>query len=180
VFGKRAGIAAAEFSTTAPLQEMPEDATVPVVATIERLRDHAEGERVSDIRRELQETMDANAQVFRTEESLTTALADIADLRRRYRGASIQDKGRRFNTDLMEGLELGFLIDLAEIVVVGALARQESRGGHFREDFPDRDDERFMRHTMAYQRTTPTGDVHVDLDYKPVTLTRYQPMERKY
>jgi succinate dehydrogenase / fumarate reductase, flavoprotein subunit len=180
VFGKRAGIAAADYSVTAQISEMPEDATEPIVGYIERLRDHAAGERISDIRRELQETMDANAQVFRTKDSLTQCLADIKALQKRYRNASVQDKGRRFNTDLMEGIELGFLLDLAEVVTAGALAREESRGGHFREDFPTRDDDRFMQHTMAYLRPAGDGDTQVTLDYKPVTMTRYQPMERKY
>ncbi|GGC15072.1 succinate dehydrogenase flavoprotein subunit [Cellulomonas carbonis] len=181
VFGKRAGIAAAAYATTAPLHEMPEDASAPIVGYIERLRDHAAGERIADIRRDLQETMDRNAQVFRTAASLEAARDDIVELKKRYRSASVQDKGRRYNTDLMEGIELGFLLDLAEIVVAGALAREESRGGHFREDFPTRDDERFMLHTMAYLRPDDSpGGSRVDLDYKPVTVTRYQPMERKY
>lgn len=180
VFGKRAGIAAARYAETAPWHEMPDDASVPTVEYVERLRDHATGERIADIRRELQETMDRNAQVFRTKDSLTEALADIAALKKRYRDASVQDKGRRFNTDLMEGVELGFLLDLAEVVVVGALAREESRGGHFREDFPSRDDEKFMQHTMAYLRPGADGQGTVELDYKPVIVTRYQPMERKY
>ncbi|MBC7291798.1 MAG: succinate dehydrogenase flavoprotein subunit [Actinotalea sp.] len=180
VFGKRAGIAAARYAETAPWHEMPDDAATPTVEYIERLRDHATGERIADIRRDLQETMDRNAQVFRTADSLTEALADIAALKKRYRDASVQDKGRRFNTDLMEGVELGFLLDLAEVVVVGALAREESRGGHFREDFPSRDDEKFMQHTMAYLRPGAGGEGTVELDYKPVIVTRYQPMERKY
>ena len=94
---------------------------------------------------------------------------------------TVQDKGRAFNTDLLEAVELGFLLDLAEVVVVGALAREESRGGHFREDFPLRDDVRFLKHTMAYRHPAATGDgTEVRLDSKPVTVTRYQPMERKY
>jgi succinate dehydrogenase / fumarate reductase flavoprotein subunit len=86
------------------------------------------------------------------------------------------DKGKRFNSDLLEAIELGFLIDLAEVLVVSARARNESRGGHFREDYPHRDDVNFMRHTMAYR--LPSGEI--SLDYKPVVQTRYQPMERKY
>jgi succinate dehydrogenase / fumarate reductase, flavoprotein subunit len=91
----------------------------------------------------------------------------------------VQDKGKRFNTDLLEAIELGFLLDLAEVLVVSALARNESRGGHFREDYPTRDDVNFMRHTMAYRE--PDGESHrIRLDYKPVIETRYKPMERKY
>ena len=80
----------------------------------------------------------------------------------------------------MEAIELGFLLDLAELVVLGALARQESRGGHAREDYPNRDDANFMRHSLAYRRTADDGADYVELDYKPVVITRYQPMERKY
>ena len=117
---------------------------------------------------------------------MTAALVDITALKERYRSVSVQEKGRRFNTDLLEAIELGFLLDLAEVVVVGALARQESRGGHFREDFPTRDDAAFMHHTMAYARPAPggsagpVGTTAIRLDTKPVTVTRYQPMERKY
>ena len=179
VFGKRAGIAAAEHAATTTLPELPEDPAGDVVAHLARLREAPPGEKVADLRRELQETMDANAQVFRTEESLSQALADIAALRERYAAVSVQDKGARFNTDLLEAVELGFLLDLAEVVVAGALKRRESRGGHFREDYPDRDDAAFMEHTMAYRRVGPDG-AEVHLDTKPVTVTRYQPMERKY
>ena len=181
VFGKRAGIAAATYAADATWIDLPADPTRAVVTELERMRDQPQGERVSDLRRALQESMDRNAQVFRTAESLTAVLADIAELKRRYRSVSVQDKGRRFNTDLLEAIELGFLLDLAEVVVVGALARQESRGGHFREDFPARDDAGFMKHTMAYVRPSSTaGTTEIRLDHKPVTITRYQPMERKY
>ena len=93
---------------------------------------------------------------------------------------TVQDKGRRYNTDLLEAVELGFLLDLAEVLVAGALARTESRGGHFREDYPTRDDTNFMRHTMAYRSVNSAGEPEIRLDYKPVTQTRYKPMERKY
>ena len=181
VFGKRAGIAAAAYAATAEWVDLPQDPTAAVVGELERMRDKPQGERVSDLRRTLQESMDANAQVFRTAESLTQALTDIRVLKERYREVSVQDKGKRFNTDLLEAIELGFLLDLAEVVVVGALAREESRGGHFREDFPTRDDAKYMKHTMAYaRRDAPGGPTEIHLDTKPVTVTRYQPMERKY
>ena len=113
---------------------------------------------------------------FRTEGSLKQALSDIEGLKERYRNVSVQDKGKRFNTDLLEAIELGFLLDLAEVLVTSALARNESRGGHFREDYATRDDVNFMRHTMAYRN----DDGSIRLDYKPVIETRYKPMERKY
>jgi succinate dehydrogenase / fumarate reductase flavoprotein subunit len=144
------------------------------------LRDGEGSERVAHVRAEMQATMDANAQVYRTEASLKQALSDLSGLKARYTRVIVQDKGRRYNTDLLEAVELGFLLDLAEVLVVSALARAESRGGHFREDYPTRDDVNFMRHTMAYRVVSSAGEPEIRLDYKPVTMTRYKPMERKY
>ncbi|MFE1510673.1 succinate dehydrogenase flavoprotein subunit [Streptomyces sp. NPDC058726] len=180
VFGKRAGIAAADYSQTAEFVELPENPESLVVEQIERLRSSTGTERVAEIRRELQDTMDANVMVFRTEQTIKTAVEKIAELRARYRNVAIQDKGKRFNTDLLEAVELGNLLDLAEVMAVSALARKESRGGHYREDYPNRDDINFMRHTMAYREVGADGSETVRLDYKPVVQTRYQPMERKY
>jgi succinate dehydrogenase / fumarate reductase flavoprotein subunit len=181
VFGRRSGIAAAEYSSkVASHVELPENPESLVVEQIERLRSSTGNERVADIRRELQETMDANVMVFRTEQTIKTAVEKLAELRERYKNVSIQDKGRRFNTDLLEAVELGNLLDLAEVMAVSALARKESRGGHYREDYPNRDDVNFMRHTMAYREVGDDGTESIRLDYKPVVQTRYQPMERKY
>ncbi|MHB6909286.1 succinate dehydrogenase flavoprotein subunit [Streptomyces sp. DB-54] len=180
VFGRRAGIAAAEYSATADFVELPEDPASLVAEQVERLRNATGGERVAELRNELQETMDANVMVFRTEQTIKTAVEKIGELRERYRNVSIQDKGKRFNTDLLEAIELGNLLDLAEVMAVSALARKESRGGHYREDYPNRDDVNFMRHTMAYREVGADGSESIRLDYKPVVQTRYQPMERKY
>jgi succinate dehydrogenase / fumarate reductase flavoprotein subunit len=175
VFGRRSGLNAAAFANANDFTPLPDDPAARVVDMVERLRSGAGGESVAKIRLALQETMDANASVYRTEQTLKQASVDIAALKERYARASIQDKGQRYNTDLLEAVELGFLLDLADVLVHCAQARQESRGGHFREDFPNRDDANFMRHSMAYKQ----GD-EIRLDYKPVTVTRYQPMERKY
>ncbi|MGX9883598.1 succinate dehydrogenase flavoprotein subunit [Streptomyces sp. NPDC002276] len=180
VFGRRAGIAAAEYSQKASYVELPEDPAQQVIDQVEHLRASTGTERVAVLRRELQECMDANVMVFRTEQTIKTAVEKIAELRERYRNVSIQDKGRRFNTDLLEAIELGNLLDLAEVMAVSALARKESRGGHYREDYPNRDDVNFMRHTMAYREVGDDGTESIRLDYKPVVQTRYQPMERKY
>ena len=181
VFGKRAGLAAAAYAATAQLTELPESPEAPTVALLSNMRDRNDGERVAVVRKALQETMDRNAQVFRTEATLKQALTDIQGLQERYRSVSVQDKGKRYNTDLLEAVELGFLLDLAEVIVVGALERKESRGGHFREDYGHRDDVNYMRHTMAYRVAGPGGRPGgVRLDYKPVVQTRYEPMERKY
>jgi succinate dehydrogenase / fumarate reductase flavoprotein subunit len=180
VFGRRAGIAAADFANTHDFVPLPDDPQGYTIALVEGLRSGTGGERVAAIRRDLQQTMDLNAQVYRTEATLKQALTDIQELRRRYRHIAVQDKGARFNTDLLEAIELGFLLDLAEVTVVGALERKESRGGHAREDYPNRDDVNFMRHTMAYRIPGAGDESGVRVDYKPVTITRYQPMERKY
>ncbi|MFE9336096.1 succinate dehydrogenase flavoprotein subunit [Streptomyces sp. NPDC007063] len=180
VFGRRAGIAAAEYAATADHVELPEDPATFVLDEIENLRDATGNERVVDIRKALQATMDKNVMVFRTEQTLKEAVEEIGALRKRFRDISVQDKGKRFNTDLLEALELGNLLDLAEVTAVSALARKESRGGHYREDFPNRDDVNFMRHTMAYREVGDDGTESIRLDYKPVVQTRYQPMERKY
>ena len=180
VFGRRAGIASANYAKEADFVELPENPAARTVEMLERLRNSNGTEKVAELRRLMQETMDMNAQVYRNEGTLKQALSDIQELKRRYENVSIQDKGSRYNTDLLEAVELGFLLDLAEVTVISALARRESRGGHAREDYPNRDDVNFMRHTMAYRNVTDSGEVTIGLDYKPVTVTRYQPMERKY
>jgi succinate dehydrogenase / fumarate reductase, flavoprotein subunit len=180
VFGRRAGIAAAEYASTAEYVDIPEDAQTQTLDMIAGLMNSTGTERVGQIRKEMQDTMDMNAQVYRTEETLKTALVDVQLLKDRFKNVSIQDKGLRYNTDLLEAVELGFLLDLAEVLVTSALARKESRGGHAREDYPNRDDVNFMRHTMAYRQVDANGNDAVRIDYKPVNITRYQPMERKY
>ncbi|HEY2043579.1 MAG TPA: succinate dehydrogenase flavoprotein subunit [Jatrophihabitans sp.] len=177
VFGRRAGIAAAEYSLKADLPDLPDAAPeAGVTGLVDRLLNSTGSESVHAIRTELQNTMDRNAQVFRTEVSLAQAQTDVEELRKRYDHIRIADKGKRYNSDLLEAVELGFLLDLAEVLVVSARNRKESRGGHAREDFQERDDVNYMQHTMAYRR--PDGSV--ELDWKPVVVTRYQPMARKY
>ncbi|WP_062243578.1 succinate dehydrogenase flavoprotein subunit [Brevibacterium epidermidis] len=182
VFGKRAGIAAAEYAKTAEFVELPENPETEVVEMLEKMRTSDGTERIAAIRKDLQDLMDANVQVFRTDETLRAALDEIAKLRERYNNVGIQDRGKRYNLDLLEAVELGFLLELAEVISVAAIHRKESRGGHFREDFPDRDDENFMHHTMTYldPEAETDGIKGMRLETKPVIVTRYQPMERKY
>jgi len=175
VFGKRAGINAAEHAATVGQAELPDDPAAPVHRMLEELLGHPEGERAAAIRGDLQVNMDAKAGVYRTETLLKEMEVELASLRERYRRVWVQDTSKRYNTDLLETVELGFLLDLAETLVTSARAREESRGGHFREDFPARDDKNWLRHTLA----TRTDD-GVQLAYKPVTMTRYEPMERRY
>ena len=179
VFGRRAGIAAAEYALAHEHVELPSNPTVLVEEQLAGLLSEHGDERVADIRKEMQQTMDSHASVYRTEDTLKQALTDVQALKARYQRITVADKGKRYNTDLLEAVELGFLLELAEVLVVGALARKESRGGHAREDYPTRDDTNFMRHTMAYKQGAGLSS-DIRLDYKPVTFTRYEPMERKY
>jgi succinate dehydrogenase / fumarate reductase flavoprotein subunit len=179
VFGRRAGLAAAYYAAGNPHVDLPANPAAMVVDWVGDILSEHGNERVADIRSELQQSMDNNAAVFRTEETLKQALTDIHALKERYARISPHDKGKRYNSDLLEAIELGFLLELAEVTVVGALNRKESRGGHAREDYPNRDDTNYMRHTMAYKEGRDLlSDVR--LDYKPVVQTRYEPMERKY
>jgi succinate dehydrogenase / fumarate reductase flavoprotein subunit len=183
VFGKRSGRNAVEYVKTAEFVPLPDDPAAGVRDMLDGLRNSTGTERIAAIRKELQEQMDRNAQVFRTDETLAAVTETIHGLRERYRNVQVQDKGRRFNTDLLEAVELGFLLDLAEVVVYSARNRKESRGGHMRDDYPKRDDENYMKHTMAYLTGDPHSSNaadHIKLDWKPVVVTRYQPMERKY
>ena len=179
VFGRRAGIAAAKYANSVDFTPLPEQPAKMVQDWLELiLSDHGH-ERVADIRSEMQQSMDNNASVFRTQERLETALKDVRTLKERYSHITVQDKGKRYNSDLLEAIELGFLLEMAEVTVVGALNRKESRGGHAREDYPDRNDAEYMKHTMAYKEGLGLL-TDIRLDYKPVIQTRYEPMERKY
>src|SRR5690606_24956065 len=136
VFGKRAGRNAVEYAKTAEFVPLPENPTAFVSDMIEGLRNNQGTERIATLRKKLQDEMDRGAQVFRTDESLGEVLEVIAELRERYKNVHVDDKGKRFNTDLLEAVELGFLLDIAEVVVYAARNRKESRGGHMRDDYP--------------------------------------------
>ena len=175
VFSRRAGIGAAAHAAGLEFAELPDDPAADARQALEELAGHPRGERAAAIRADLQASMDIRAGVYRTGGLLKEMEGQLDDLRSRYRRVWVQDSSRAYNTDLLEAVELGFLLDLAEALVASARARRESRGGHFREDFPERDDEQWLRHSLAWK----AGD-GVKLDYKPVTITRYEPMERTY
>ena len=176
VFGRRGGAHLAEYVAGADHAPLPDDPAGEVVRSIEALKSSTAGEKVVAIRDELQDAMMNNASVYRTDESLRQVKDTLAELRRRYENVSIDDKGTIFNTDLTEAFELGFLLDLADTLVEGALVRTESRGGHARDDFPERDDANWLKHTLARR----AGDGSVELDYRAVKMGRYEPQERKY
>jgi succinate dehydrogenase / fumarate reductase flavoprotein subunit len=144
-------------------------------AQVSDLLSRPKGERTADLRQELQSLMMDQASVVRSAESLTRAKQGIARIRSRYAYAGIDDHGATFNTDLTEALELGAMLDCAEALVEGALAREESRGAHYRTDFPERDDVNWLKHTML--RKTSGG---LELTKKTVSITEFQPKERKY
>ena len=133
-------------------------------------------EFAADIRAELQEHMFDLCGVIRSEEGLAKLQDALEELRKRYGQVGVQDHGRRFNTELMEAVELGFLLDTADAVAAAARTRDESRGGHYREDHPLREDDRWLVHSLAYR----DKDGSIQMEYKDVVLGPYIPMERKY
>ncbi|HEX7168677.1 MAG TPA: succinate dehydrogenase flavoprotein subunit [Acidimicrobiales bacterium] len=176
VFGKRGGRAMAEFVTKTDMPPTPVGIEDDLRSRIERLKAGTGKESVAAVRTELQQSMQDNCLVFRNEEGLAAVHRTIDQLKETYKDVSIQDKGEIFNYDLTEALELGYLIDLAEAMVVSAEARTESRGGHFRTDHPNRDDANWMKHTLVSRG----DDGSVNLSYKAVIGGAYEPMERKY
>ncbi|HTJ76065.1 MAG TPA: succinate dehydrogenase flavoprotein subunit [Acidimicrobiales bacterium] len=176
VFGRRGGAAMAEYVRDRTPPGLPAGFGGETEETIAGLLAGDGTEKVADIRAELQEQMTVNASVFRTDDSLRAVAATIERLRERYQYVAVADQSRRFNYELSEALELGYLLDVAEVLVAAALARTESRGGHFRDDHPLRDDANWMRHSLAFRQ--PDGTIR--LDYKPVAAGPYLPMERKY
>jgi succinate dehydrogenase / fumarate reductase flavoprotein subunit len=166
----------ARFVTEVDQPELPDGAEGEVRSRIERMKAGTGEENTADLRSELQEEMTANAMVFRTEDSLAHATGAVDELLTRYEQVGIDDKGDIFNYDLTEALELGYLLELAKVTVASARARTESRGAHFRDDHPLREDDHWMKHTLAHRE----ADGGVRLDYKPVIGGNYEPMERKY
>jgi succinate dehydrogenase / fumarate reductase flavoprotein subunit len=175
VFGRRAGRHALEHSRTAELEPMPAEPEFRARAEVGTLLVRGSGENAAAIRETLQDEMMDKASVFRTGEGLDEMQQMLVELRHRYNNVAIQDHGKIFNTDLLEALELGYLLDCADAVVAGAIAREESRGAHSREDFPDRDDANWLKHTLAH-KTSGGIEIHT----KPVVLTRFEPKERTY
>ena len=179
VFGTRAGRAAAAYAGTV---SPPASAAIDALAADEQrrldrqfLRKDGGKERIATVRQEMQKTMEEGAGIYRDEEKMQKTCKTLRTLRERFKNIVIEDRGSTFNTEIMNALELDFMLDVAEAVANSALLRRESRGSHTRTDFPKRDDEHFLKHTLAYR--TPDGP---KIDYLPVTITRWQPEERKY
>ncbi len=183
VFGRRAGLHMAEFCKSADFAPVPQNPERTTLELIERFMKNTDSnERISRIRRELQQVMMDKASVLRIGDELQACLDKIRDLKERYLRARIDDRTRAFNLDLIEALELGYLLDCAEALVASALNRTESRGAHYREDYPQRDDANWLKHTLIYRiaETDWRFEGELQFRYKPVVITKYQPAERKY
>ncbi|NWJ48101.1 MAG: succinate dehydrogenase flavoprotein subunit [Chloroflexi bacterium] len=180
VFGRRAGMKAAEYIKTVDFEELPanhESKANQLIGWVNAGTDPKRKEIAADIRKELQREMEENVKVVRNEKGMTHALTKIQELKGRYLKVRLQDPSSKFNTERLEILELGSLLEVAEATAKGALERKESRGAHYREDMLNRDDVNFLKHTLAYR--SEDGGVS-RLAYKPVSITRFQPKERKY
>jgi succinate dehydrogenase / fumarate reductase flavoprotein subunit len=175
-FGKRAGAHASEWALSHTTVEVPESAERDAERELTALLERSDGERPWGIRDELATTMHENFGVFRREHQMETQGEIVAGLRERYESVLVEDKGEVFNSDLTQAIELGFLLDLAECMVVAGIERKESRGAHARpDDYPVRDDENFLKHT--YVRL---ADGAPELSWEPVRMTKWEPQERKY
>ena len=176
VFGRRGGLAMAEYASTHKLVDIPEDSHKPTEDWLASMFEGGGPEYSANIRARLQDVMMDKASVVRTEESLGEAEAELATLQQRYAQARVRDRSKIFNTEVIEHIELGFLLDMAEALVISARARTESRGGHYREDHQMREDDHWLKHSFISR--TPEGET--SLEYKDVTMGRYVPVERKY
>jgi succinate dehydrogenase / fumarate reductase flavoprotein subunit len=175
-YGKRSGRHAAEWALSHTTVEVPRSTETDAERELKRLLDRTDGERPWRIRDELAQTMHENFGVFRREDQMEQQGEIVVALRERYERVVVEDKGQIFNNDLTQALELGFLLDLAECMIVAGIARKESRGAHARpHDYPNRDDENYMKHTLVTR-----ADGTLQLDWKPVTATKWQPQERTY
>ena len=176
VFGRRAGDDAARYVADAASPSVPAGVEGPALEQLNAILGRTTGDNAGEIRKELQDGMFDLAFVVRSEESLSKMQQILGGLRERYDRVAITDKGAIYNTDLMETVELGYLLDCADALVAAALERTESRGGHYREDHPLRDDANWLKHTLAYRE----ADGSIRMEFKPVKMGPYIPMERKY
>ncbi|MFZ5820675.1 MAG: FAD-dependent oxidoreductase [Chloroflexota bacterium] len=175
VFGKYAGLRAAEYARGVDFVPLPQDPTSFTREQFDRLRNGSGKENVFDIGAEMKKVMFDDVGVFRTRSGMENALAKVAELKERFKQVRVQDTGKIFNTELLNAWEMGNLLDMAEVVTASALNRKESRGGHAREDYPERDDKNWLKHTLIWKK-----DGKLKIGYKPVVITKYEPKKRVY
>jgi len=175
VFGKEAGENAAEFSKGISYQTLPDDAADFARQQFDQLRNGSGNEKAADIAKEMKEVMFDHVGVFRLEEGMQEAVEKVGELKERFKDVRIEDTNDRYNTELLNTWEIGNLLDLAEVTAVSALARKESRGAHARDDYTERDDENWLKHTLAWLH-----EDGVELQYMPVTFTKFEPKKRVY
>jgi len=175
VFGKHAGLSAAGYARNANFVDLPEDPTAFAREQFDALRNGDGQEKVYDLAAEMKKVMYDDVGIFRNEAGMKAAIQKIRELKERFKHVKLADTGKVFNTELLNAWELSNMLDLAEVIATSALNRQESRGGHAREDFPNRDDANWLKHTLIKNK-----DGKLDIAYKPVVITKYQPKERVY
>jgi succinate dehydrogenase / fumarate reductase flavoprotein subunit len=175
VFGKYAGLRAAEYAQGADYAPLPDDPTAFSREQIDRFLNGSGKENVFDIGNEMKAVMFDDVGVFRTEAGMQAALAKVNELQERFKHVKVQDTGKIFNTELLNAWEMWNLLDMAEVITASALNRKESRGGHARDDYPERDDENWLKHTLVWQK-----DGVPVIGYKPVVMTKYEPKKRVY
>ncbi|HSQ38776.1 MAG TPA: FAD-binding protein [Anaerolineales bacterium] len=175
VFGKYAGLKAAEYAEQVGFGKLPLNAESATRSAFEALRNGSGEANAFDIAVEMKKVMFDKVGIYRTEKGMREAIEKIRELKERYKDVNVQDTGKIFNTEMLNAWELGCMLEIAEVVAGCALNRQESRGGHSREDFPTRDDQKWLKHTLAWRK-----DGRIVIDYKPVMITKYQPKARVY
>ncbi len=175
VFGKHAGLRAAEYVKTAEFEKLPENAESASRSEFDALRKGSGKENVFDLSNEMKKVMFAEVGIYRNEKDMQSALEKVRELKKRFKDVTVSDTGKIFNTELLNAWEFGNLLDIAEVVALSALNRKESRGGHSREDFPDRDDKNWLKHTLVWNKNGK-----LEVDYKPVVITKHQPKARVY
>lgn len=175
VFGKYAGLKAAEYAKQADFEKLPTEAESAAKSAFDALRNGSGKENAFDISNELKKVMFDDVGIYRNEKDMTAALEKVRELQKRYKDVGVTDTGKIFNTELLNAWELGNMLEIAEVVATSALNRKESRGGHSREDYPERDDQNWLKHTLIAKKNGK-----LEIGYKPVVITKHQPKARVY
>ncbi len=175
VFGKYAGLKAAEYANQAEFEKLPDEAEAGSRSQFEALKNGSGKENVFKLSTELKKVMFADVGIYRNEKDMLSALEKVRELKARFKDVTVTDTGKIFNTELLNAWELGNLLEIAEVIAMSAANRKESRGGHSREDFPDRDDANWLKHTLIWNKNGK-----LEIGYKPVVITKHQPKARVY